>query len=62
MPNDTEGEIVITTEMLAAGLQVLVDSGLLDLGTGKELPTGADEELVTDIYKAIVRAWHRMWR
>jgi hypothetical protein len=56
MPNNTEAEIVITPEMLAAGLQVLVDSGLLDLGTGKELPTGADEDLVADIYKAMVRA------
>ncbi len=56
MPNDTEGEIVITSEMLAAGLQVLVDSGLLDPGAGKELPTGADEDLVADIYRAMVRA------
>ncbi len=55
MPNDAEGEIVITTEMLAAGLQVLVDSGLLDPGAGGELPTGADEELVADIYRALVR-------
>ncbi len=56
MPNDTEGEIVITPDMLAAGLQVLVDSGLLDLGAGRELPTGADEDLVTEIYRAMVRA------
>ncbi len=38
MPNDTEGEIVITTEMLAAGLQVLVDSGLLDLAPAESCP------------------------
>ena len=38
--------------MLAAGLQVLVDSG-------REPPTGADEVLVTDIYKAMVRARSR---
>jgi hypothetical protein len=44
--------------MLAAGLQVLVDSGVLDQAAGTELPTGADEVLVTDIYKAIARARH----
>ncbi len=38
--------------MLAAGLQVLVDSG-------RELPTGADEVLVADMYKAMVRARSR---
>ena len=48
-------EIDITPEMLAAGLQVLVDSGLLDQGAGRELPTGADEALVSDIYKAMAR-------
>jgi len=40
-----EIDIDITPDMLAAGLQVLVDSG-------REPPTGADEVLVTDIYKA----------
>jgi hypothetical protein len=49
-------EIDITHEMLAAGLQVLVDSGVLDEGAGRELPTGADEALVSDIYKAMARA------
>ena len=44
--------------MLAAGLQVLVDSGVLDQAAGTELPTGADEVLVTDIYKAMARARH----
>jgi hypothetical protein len=42
--------------MLAAGLQVLIDSGVLDQGAGRELPTGADETLVADIYKAMARA------
>ena len=42
--------------MPAAGLQVLVDSGVLDRGAGRELPTGADEVLVADMYKAMVRA------
>jgi hypothetical protein len=49
-------DINITPEMLAAGLQALVDSGVLDQGAGRELPTGADEVLVADIYKAMVRA------
>ena len=53
-------EIDITPEMLAAGLQVLVDSGLLDQGAGRELPTGADEALVSDIYKAMARAGQPM--
>jgi len=44
-----EIDIDITPDMLAAGLQVLVDSG-------RELPTGADEVLVADMYKAMVRA------
>ena len=47
-----EIDIDITPDMLAAGLQVLVDSG-------REPPTGADEVLVTDIYKAMVRARSR---
>jgi hypothetical protein len=47
-----EIDIDITPDMLAAGLQVLVDSR-------RELPTGADEVLVTDIYKAMVRARSR---
>ena len=49
-------DIDITPDMLAAGLQVLVDSGVLDQGAGRALPTGADEVLVADIYKAMVRA------
>ena len=52
-------DIDLTPEMLAAGLQVLVDSGVLDQGAGRELPTGADEVLVTDIYKAMARARSR---
>jgi len=44
-----EIDIDITPDMLAAGLQVLVDSG-------RELPTGADKVLVADMYKAMVRA------
>jgi hypothetical protein len=47
-----EIDIDITPDMLAAGLQVLVDSG-------RELPTGADEVLVADMYKAMVRARSR---
>ena len=47
-----EIDIDITPDMLAAGLQVLVDSG-------REPPTGADEVLATDIYKAMVRARSR---
>ncbi len=46
----------ITPDMLAAGLQVLVDSGVLYQGAGRELPTGADEALVADIYRAMTRA------
>jgi len=49
-------EIDITPEMLAAGLQVFVDSGVLDQGAGRELPTRADEVLVASIYKAMARA------
>ena len=52
----TKVDIDITLDMLAAGLQVLVDSGVLDQGAGRALPTGADEVLVADIYKAMVRA------
>jgi hypothetical protein len=52
-------DIDITPDMLAAGLQVLVDSGIFDQGAGRELPTGADEGLVTDIYKAMMRARSR---
>jgi hypothetical protein len=55
----TAVDIDITPDMLAAGLQVLVDSGVLDQGAGRELPTGADEALVADIYKAMVRARSR---
>jgi hypothetical protein len=58
MATKTRGDIDIdiTPDVLAAGLQVLVDSGVLDRGAGTELPTGGDEVLVTDIYKAMVRA------
>ena len=38
---------------------MLVDSGVLDRGAGRELPTGADEVLVADMYKAMVRARSR---
>ena len=51
-----EIDIDITPDMLAAGLQVLIDSGVLDRGAGRELPTGAHEVLVADVYKAMVRA------
>jgi hypothetical protein len=56
MATKTKIDIDITPDMLTAGLQVLVDSGVLDRGAGRELPTGADEVLVADMYKAIVRA------
>jgi hypothetical protein len=56
MATKTKVDIDITSDMLPAGLQVLVDSGVLDRGAGRELPTGADEVLVTDIYKATVLA------
>ena len=52
-------DIDITPDMLEAGIQVLVDSGVLDRGAGGELPTGTDEVLVTDIYKAMTRAHSR---
>jgi hypothetical protein len=52
-------DIDITPDMLAAGIHVLVGSGVLDRGAGKELPTGADEVLVADIYKAMTRARSR---
>jgi hypothetical protein len=55
MPTETKTESVITPEMVAAGLKVLVDSGVLDHGTGREPPTGADEILVADIYRAMAR-------
>ena len=56
MVTRTKVDIDITPDMLAAGLQVLVDSGVLVQGTGRELPTGADEALVADIYRAMERA------
>jgi hypothetical protein len=59
MATKTKIDIEVTPGMLAAGLQVLVDSGLLDRDTGRELPTGADEAIVADIYKAMVRARSR---
>ncbi len=40
-------------DMPAAGLQVFVD---LPAYSTKELPTGAEEYLVADIYKAMLRA------
>jgi hypothetical protein len=52
-------DVDITRDMLEAGVQVLVDSRVLESGTGRELPTGADEALVADIYKAMVRARSR---
>jgi hypothetical protein len=58
MATKTKIDIEMTPEMLAAGLQVLVDSGVLDQGAGRELHTGADEAIVTDIYKAMARARH----
>ena len=59
MATKTKIDIEVTPGMLAAGLQVLVDSGVLDQGAGRELPTGADEALVADIYKAMARARSR---
>jgi hypothetical protein len=52
-------DIDITPDMVAAGVRVLVDSGVLDRGAGGELATGADKALVTDIYKAMTRARSR---
>src|SRR5215470_17570147 len=49
-------EIDITPDMLKAGLQVLVDSGVLDRCAGGELPTGGNGVLVADMYKTMVRA------
>jgi hypothetical protein len=43
-------------DMIAAGIRVLVESGVLDHGAGRKHPTGADEALVTDIYRAMVQA------
>ncbi len=59
MATKTKIDSEVTPGMLAAGLQVLVDSGVLDQGAGRELPTGADEALVADIYKAMMRARSR---
>ena len=59
MATKTKIDIEVTPGMLAAGLQVLVDSGVFDQGAGRELPTGADEALVADIFKAMVRARSR---
>jgi hypothetical protein len=58
MATKTKVDVDITHNMLAAGLQVLVDSGVLDRGAGRELPTGADEVFVAGIYKAMARARH----
>ena len=52
-------DIDITPDMLAAGIRVLVGSGVLDRSAGAELATRADEALVTDIYKAMTRARSR---
>ena len=59
MATKTKIDIEVTPGMLAAGLQVLVDSGVFDQGASRELPTGADEALVADIFKAMVRARSR---
>jgi hypothetical protein len=59
MATKTKIDIEVTPGMLAAGFQVLVDSGVLDQGAGRELPKGADEALVADIYKAMMRARSR---
>jgi hypothetical protein len=59
MATQAKIDIEVTPGMLAAGLQVLVDSGVLDQGAGRELPTGADEALVADIHKAMMRAHSR---
>jgi hypothetical protein len=56
MATKTKIDIDVTPGMLAAGLQVLIDSGVLDQGAGRALTTGADEVLVADIYKAMVGA------
>jgi len=62
--------IEVTPDMIAAGFKMLVDSGLLDLDldavgeptTGALLPYGrrprwsGNEQLVADIYRAMVRA------
>jgi riboflavin biosynthesis pyrimidine reductase len=45
-------EVNISPDMLAAGLKVLRNSGAI------EHPTGADEVLVADIYKAMAHARH----
>ena len=49
-----EIDIDITPDMLAAGLQR--SSTLACSTVAPELPTGADEVLVADMYKAMVRA------
>jgi hypothetical protein len=59
MATQAKIDIEVTAGMLVAGLQVLVDSGVLDRGACAELPMGADEVLVTDIYKAMTRAHSR---
>jgi hypothetical protein len=59
MATKTKIDIEVTPGMLAAGVQVLVDSGVLDLGAGRELPTGADETLVADIYRTMARVHSR---
>ncbi len=46
----TETKVDIEVTPIAVGLQMLIDSGLLDLGAGRELPTSADADLVADIY------------
>ena len=59
MATKTKIDIEVTPGMLAAGLEVLIDSGVLDQGSNRELPTGAEEVLVADIFKAMVRARSR---
>jgi hypothetical protein len=38
---------------------VLIDSGVSDQDASRELPTGTDKALVTDIYKAMIPACSR---
>jgi hypothetical protein len=69
MANEPDN-IEVTPDMIAAGFKMLVDSGVLDLDydTGREPTTAAllpygwrprwsgNEQLVVDIYRAMVRA------
>jgi hypothetical protein len=53
MATETKIDIDITPDMLAAGLKVLHESGAI------EHPMDADEVLVADIYKAMMRTRSR---